>query len=406
MKVLEINSHVSGSTGKIMFDIASELRENQIDVYTSSAVHRSENPVSSNQHIYISSILEKKIHNILRKYTGYNGIYSFCGTKKFIEKIDEIKPDVIHIHNIHSCYVNFKMLFDYIKKTDITVIWTLHDCWTFTGHCVYFDAVGCNQWMEGCKYCEHFDEYPATKVNRAKEMYELKKRSFKCSNIKMLVTPSHWLAGLAGRSFWEGTPIRVINNGIDTSIFRPNENQIRQKLNLQDKFILLGVANPWTKRKGADYILELHNRLDSDVYQIIIVGSSGEEFGNRKGIIYVPRTENQLQLAEYYSAADIFINPTIEDNFPTVNLEALACGTPVITFNTGGSPESIDNSCGIVVPKYDMDAFEQAVRYCKANNFDSDRCVFRSKSFTKEVQAANYLGLYKELLECKNEKGR
>lgn len=400
MVILEINSHVSGSTGKIMLDTAEQARLRGHVVFTASAVHRSEKKIASNFHIYISNVFEKKIHNILRKYTGYNGIYSQLGTFFFLRKVDKISPDLIHIHNLHSCYLDMRQLFHYVKKNNIPIVWTMHDCWTFTGHCTYFDVLNCDGWKkDDCKQCKHYDEYPSTKVNRVAEMYNLKKKLFLNGSVKMLITPSQWLADLCAESFWKNTPVSVIRNGINTNIFKSVPNDIKQQLGIKDKFMVLGVASPWNYRKSPDIFIEISERLNKEEFQIVIIGSDGSEFNNNKNIIYIDRTNDQSELAAYYSAADVFVNPTREDNFPTVNIEALSCGTPVITFKTGGSAECISAECGIIVDKENIKKLVEAIISAKNKPFDRKKCAQKGAEYTRERQTDAYLKIYEKFLE-------
>lgn len=399
MKILEINSHLSGSTGKIMMDTAEQARYEGYEVYTSSAVHRKEETVKSDFHIYIGSVVEKKIHNLLRKYTGYNGVYSSVGTMIFLNRIKKIKPDIIHIHNIHSCYINMRFLFSYINEHKIPVVWTLHDCWTFTGHCTYFDMIGCDGWKSNrCTFCEHNDEYPVTKCNKVAQMYNLKERLFTSGSVKRIITPSQWLANLTRESFWKNTPVEVIYNGINQNIFKPTENDIRDKHKIGGKFIVLGVASPWNERKSPETFVRLSHDLDKKIYQIIIIGSDGREFESGDGIICIPRTSNHFELAKYYSAADVLVNPTFEDNFPTVNIEALSCGTPVITYQTGGSAECLNDKCGIAVERGNYEKLIEAILHAYNEPFLKSNCINQSKLFSRENQVKQYVEIYKSIL--------
>ena len=302
---------------------------------------------------------------------------------------------MIHLHNLHGWYINFPLLFKYIKKNNIRVIWTLHDCWTFTGHCPHFDMIGCEKWKTGCYQCPQIGEYPASYADISKWMYKHKKQWFTGVEDMTLVTPSEWLANLTRQSFLKDYPVKVINNGIDLSIFKPTESDFRKKYDLEDKFILLGVAFGWGKRKGLDVFIELSKRLD-ERYQIVLVGTD-ENVDKQlpKNIISIYRTQNQTELAEIYTAADLFVNPTREENFPTVNIESLACGTPIVTFRTGGSPEIIDESCGVVVEKDDIDGMQKEIeRIYEKRPFGQEDCVKRAQNFDMNDKFAEYVELY------------
>lgn len=212
-----------------------------------------------------------------------------------------------------------------------------------------------------------------------------------------LVTPSKWLCDLAKESFMKDYPIKVINNGIDLSIFKPTESDFREKYGLTDKKVILGVASDWGKRKGLDVFTELSDRLD-DSYRIVLVGIDGKAQNLPEKIITVKRTENQKELAEIYTAADLFVNPTREENYPTVNMESLACGTPVLTFKTGGSPEIIDSTCGTAVEADDVDAMEKEIlRICQEKPYSDKACLERAKDFDMYDRFEEYVELYKEV---------
>ena len=347
--LLSINSCNYGSTGTIMCQLSDIAEKNGFDAYKAVPYSRSNKPKKDDKTIFIGNIIERNIHLFLSKYTGLNGCFSHIGTYFFLRKVKKLNPDVIHLHNLHNSYINLSMLFKFIKKHNIKTIWTLHDCWSFTGKCAYFDVAKCQKWKGRCYDCKQLVAYPVSKVDKTAKMYKLKKKWFTGVSNMTIVTPSKWLANLVKESFLKDYPVKVINNGIDLNIFKPTESNFRNDNDLKDKFILLGVAFPWTYRKGYDIVLELSKQLD-DAYKIVMVGLSKEQITTLpKNIIGIERTSSQAELAKIYSAADVFINPTREDNFPTVNMEALACGTPVITFNTGGSPESLDETCGVVV---------------------------------------------------------
>lgn len=321
--IVEINSSTVGSTGRIMFMIAETARKHGFTVYTCSAVHGNEKRIESKNHIYIGSKLDKKIHLLLAKKTGYNGCFSHFTTAQFLKKIDKLQPDLIHFHNLHNCYINLPMLFDYVKKKNIPVVWTLHDCWAYTGHCPYYDFVHCNKWMTGCYDCPQTAKYPYSDVDRSKEMFEKKKQWFTGANIT-LVSPSEWLGNEVKKSFLAEYPVRVINNGIDLDTFRPIQSDFRKKYQIENKFIILGVASSWAPRKGLDVFVKLAEDLPEE-YQIVIVGIDEREKNKLpETIISITRTNNQKELAEIYSVADVFVNPTREENFPTTNIEALA----------------------------------------------------------------------------------
>jgi glycosyltransferase involved in cell wall biosynthesis len=293
------------------------------------------------------------MHLRLGALTGKYGLYSKGITKKFLREIDKIQPDIIHIHNLHKGYINIELLFNYIKTKNIPVIWTLHDCWSVTGQCPYFERVNCSKWKCGCGECPQYREYPSL-IDRTALMYRIKMHAFTGVSNMTIVTPSNWLAKIVKESYLREYQVHVINNGIDLSIFKPTESDLRKKYNLSDKKVILGVASIWNSRKGLDSFIKLAKNLD-DNYRLIMIGLSDAQKQNLpEKIIGFSKTKNTTELAQFYTLADVFFNPTLEDNFPTVNIEALACGTPVFTFKTGGSPECIKNGCGKVVSEDNM----------------------------------------------------
>ena len=361
MTVFEINSVPYGSTGRIMFQIANTVKATGSVAYTSASFTKSRGEHFPETYYRIGGAIGKTEHIILAKLTGRHGCYSHFATYKLIKKIKQVKPDVIHLHNIHGWYLNWKMLFDYLKKANIPVIWTLHDCWAFTGHCPHFMAIGCDKWKSGCYECDLYKSYPGCFFDDSRFQYRYKKECFTGVPNLTIVTPSQWLTDLVKQSYLKNYNTVVINNGIDLTKFKPRISNFREKNGLENKIILLGVAFDWTSKKGLDDFKKLADELPEE-YAIVLVGVS--EVVEKKlpeRIISIACTQNQEELAEIYSAADLFVNPTLEDNFPTVNLEALACGTPVITYQTGGSPESITESTGKVVPYKDYKALKNAV---------------------------------------------
>lgn len=398
MKVVSINAVSFGSTGTIMRGIAAEARNENISYYTFSRKidkNNREYPF----HEYYNSINEFWVSEKSIVLTGLEGFFNIFSTVRLISKMKEIKPDIIHLHNLHGWYINLSMLFRYIKRHNIKTVWTLHDCWSFTGHCPHFDMIGCDKWRKGCYKCPQFNNYPRSLFDNSKYMYKFKREWFTGVKNMTIVTPSEWLAGFVKQSFLGDYPVKVINNGIDLNIFKPTESDFRKKYALENKYIVLGVAFGWDKRKGLDVFCEMAQRFDSEKFQIVLVGTDENIDRNLpKNIISIHRTENQKELAEIYTAADVFANPTREENYPTVNMECIACGTPIVTFNTGGSPEILDETCGAVVPKDDINAmFNEIIRICETQPYSKDDCLKRAESFDKNKRFKEYINLYKEL---------
>lgn len=399
MRVFEINSVPYGSTGRIMFQVADAIKQDGGDAYTAASYTKPRGEIFPPNYYQIGSAAGKTLHIILAKVTGYHGCFSHLATYNLIKKIKEVNPDIIHLHNLHGWFINWAMLFSYLKKAGIPVVWTLHDCWSFTGHCPHFTAVGCEKWKTGCHKCPLYKKYPGSFLDDSKKQYALKKRCFVGVPKLTVVTPSHWLEDLVKQSFMKGYNTISIPNGIDLEKFKPIASGFREKYCLEGKTILLGVAFDWGPRKGIEDFKRLALEL-SEEYAIVLVGVSksiAETLPKR--IVAIPCTQSQEELAQIYSAVDLFVNPTLEDNFPTVNLEALACGTPVVTYNTGGSPESLTEQCGKVVPYKDYSALKAAVFEMKNKKAAmTQACRKRAQLFGRENAYRRYIDLYRRCI--------
>ena len=350
MKIVQINSFSNGSTGKIMMNIHNELLNNNYDSYAIWGRGRCAN---NKNEIYLNDKFGVYFHALYSRLTGKTGFASVSSTKRLIKKLEEIKPDIIHLHNIHGYYVNIELLFNYIKDNNIKVVWTFHDCWPFTGQCPFFTYSKCAKWERECNNCPMINEYPKTIKDNSKWNYYKKKDLF--SNLNMIiVTPSNWLANLVKQSFLKEYPVYVVNNGIDLNVFKPTESDFKNKYNILNKKIILGVAHVWNYRKGLKDFIKL-SKIINDDWVIVLVGLTKKQIENLpNNIIGITRTENQSELAGIYSVADVYFNPTLEDNYPTTNLEAIACQTPVITYNTGGSSEIVrESKFGCVIKSFD-----------------------------------------------------
>lgn len=399
MRLLEINSVPYGSTGKIMFSIA-DLAENmgvQVLCFTGFSWHKSDN---KNWRL-VGSLPEKTFHMYMDRLTGLHGCFSFFSTLRFLKKIKKFSPDIIHMHNLHGWYINFPLFFRYIKKYNIPIVWTLHDCWAVTGHCPHFSMINCDKWKNECSSCQLYKEYPKSIFDTSKIMYRLKSSWFTGIKNMTIVTPSEWLSGIIKQSFLNEYPVEVINNGIDLEIFKPTKSDVRKRLGLNDADkIILGVSLGWDNKKGLDVFIELANRLDSS-YRIILVGTDDlTDTLLPESVISIHRTSNQKELAEIYSEADVFVNPTREDTFPTVNIESIACGTPVITFNSGGSPEILDEVSGFVVETDDIDDMvKKIICVCEKSLLFSDPCLDRAKLYNKDDRFMEYYELFRRIYD-------
>ncbi len=398
MNVMLINSVPYGSTGTILFSLSDLLRQEGHQTLCTTGFSWHTPPRTD--WFQTSGIVEKQLHTLLARATGFNGCFSVLATRRLIRKIAAFQPDILHLHNLHGWYLNLPMFFSYLKQAGIPVVWTLHDCWAFTGQCPHFAMVGCEKWRTECHACPQTRRYPQTCVDRSRQMYHLKRRWFREVPELTLVTPSFWLAELVSHSFLREYPVQVIPNGIDLDVFSPRSGSFRRERGLEGCHMILAVSLGWDNSKGLDVILALARRLE-EPYRIVLVGVE-EPLASRlpSNVIPLPRTHDRAALAELYTAADLFLNPTREDTYPTVNMEALACGTPVVTFSTGGSSEMLDPSCGSVVAWDHMDALEQEVRrICTTRPFSPEACLEKAKTFSRDIRFRDYLNLYRSIYD-------
>lgn len=399
MKIAVINSVQYGSTGTIARRIAQQAREqgHEVEVYVPRGRH---NRKGAADVTLFGNQFSEDSHIVLSKITGLSGCYSIITTQKLISRIERFSPDVIHLHNLHNSYICIPLLFRYIKKRNIQVIWTLHDCWAFTGHCPHFTMVKCNKWKTGCCDCPNYHAYPSCIYDNSRLMWNIKKKWFTGIRNMTIITPSQWLADLVKQSFLKEYPVKVIHNGIDLSVFKPTPSDFRAKYQIgKVKKMLLGVAFGWGTRKGLDVFIELSQRLDREKYQIVLVGT--DDVVDKQlpsNIISIHRTQNPMELAEIYTAADLFLIPTREDNFPTVNMEAIACGTPVLTFQTGGSSEMIDEKTGTAVDAGDINRLEEEIeRICNEKPYSREDCLKRAKQFDAQICFERYVELMENI---------
>lgn len=388
-KLLQINVTANwGSTGKIAETIGNAAISRGWDSYL--AYGRWANP-STSKLIKVGLRLDTYIHFAFDRLLDKEGRSSVRATKELVKQIADIKPDVVQLHNIHDHYLNYQILFEYLNQTDIKVVWTFHDCWAFTGHCYHFVQVDCMKWKTKCENCVQRHKF----VDRSTENFLLKKSLFSaCKNLSV-VACSEWMGNFVKESFLKDKPLHVIHNGIDLNIFKPlPEARIRD-----GKFRLIAVSNVWTRSKGLYDLFKLRDLL-SDDYEIRIVGLSPDQISKLSdGIRGIQRTQDIQELVRLYNEADVLVNPTYADTFPTVNLEALACGTPVITYRTGGSPEAVDARTGVVVDRGDVVSLAEAIKELYANPLLREDCRARAETyFNEETCFSKYIELYNSLI--------
>lgn len=393
----------SGSTGRIAEEIGQTAIARGYDCYFGYGRLGRE---SKAHLIRIGSDWDVKVHGLESLLFDNHGFGSRKATERFIQEIERIKPDVINLHNIHGYYLNVEILFEYLAKTDIPVVWTLHDCWPFTGHCSYFDRYHCEKWKTECHHCPNSKGYPKSLfLDRSKTNYARKKELFCKPKHITFVAVCQWMANNVKDSFLGGYPVETVYNGVDVDVFHPSDEQslqhVKHKMGIEShKYVVLGVASTWDKRKGLDDFITMSAHLSSE-YQIILVGLSDKQIaGLPSNLIGIKRTENVRQLAELYALADVFVNPTYVDNFPTTNIEALACGTPVVTYSTGGSPEAIDDKTGIVVKQGEIKLLQTAVEFVAHHKPDyTNACRERAvKCFDKRDRFNDYVSLFERVV--------
>lgn len=391
MKVIQINSvYGIGSTGRIAMDLQRYMQSVGIAAKTIYGYGDKD----YNDTLKMQGMLELK-YNIARgRVTGHHGYYNLGPTKRAIAYLEKEKPDIIHIHNIHGYYIHVPMLINYIKAHRIPVVWTFHDCWPFTGHCTYFDDYNCSKWKNGCQGCPAWnDEYKIILGDRAGRNWVEKRNLFQNLEKCLLVSPSKWLADFFPDSFLKKYPARVIHNGIDTDVFHPTKSNLKAELGIEGKKMILGIVPDLDGPKGGRYLVELAERLGKDYAVTLLSLKTDRKLPDN--VYVLPRTNDTAELAKIYSAADLFVNPTMHDNYPTVNLEATACGTPVITFDTGGSPEGVIDDFGEVVPKGDVEAIVDAVQRWTHSDYNQPQHV---EQLSKQFFAERYIEAYEELL--------
>ena len=406
MRVVQINTVCNtSSTGKIALDLYEIVAQANHECFIAYGRGSAPKDIRS---FKIGNALDFGSHVLINFFQGKSGFGSKVVTKQFLHWLDEIKPDILHLHNLHGFYLHVGMLFEYIKTHNIPVVWTLHDCWPLTGQCTYFDYEGCSKWETACHHCPIYrSDYPYSLFrDNSQQNYIMKRAAFTGVHDMTIVTPSHWLAEIVRKSYLHEYPITVVPNGINLDLFKPAPTQssiaIENTCIPSDSRIVLGVANVWSKRKGLDFFLQLSDMLD-DTYHIVLIGLRMDQqskiqskYGKR--ITAITRTANQADLISWYCRAYVYVNPTLEDNFPTTNLEALACGTPVITFSTGGSPESITDKCGIVVEKGNVKKLKEAILALdKKTEITSLTCREQALKYDKNIRFQEYLKIYESV---------
>lgn len=390
-KILQINECLNLSTGKIVQQIGETAMAHGWESWIAYSGREKEMSSKSNL-IRIGNYVDACLHYINQRLFDNEGLASSRYTKELILKIDSIDPDIIHLHNIHDHWLNYPILFAHLAMKNIPVVWTQHDCWAFTGGCMYFDMLGCNNWMDGCHNCQ---DNRTIILNQSVRNFNLKLETFAKIKSLTFVPVSEWLTDLMRQSVQKNRTIVTIHNGTDLGVFKP----IAREIPKEEKFRIIGVAAVWDARKGLGDFIKLRSLLPFD-FEITLVGLTEKQLKKLpQGIIGITRTSNVTELAGLYSKSDVFVNPTYSDNFPTTNIEALACGTPVITYRTGGSPEAVDERTGVVIEQGNVEALAEAILKMKEQPLSSGACRKRAEEFfDKDKCFTKYISLYEKIL--------
>jgi len=395
-----------GSTGRIAEDIGNLIISKGWESYI--AFGRYPKP-SNSKLIRIGNFLDIFLHVLLTRFFDDHGFGSIRSTKKLLKVIDNIKPDIVHLHHIHGYYINIELLFDYLRSIKVPVVWTFHDCWSFTGHCAYFTYADCYKWEQNCNNCPQKSEYPTSIfVDNSYNNFLIKKKIFTSLSERLtIVSVSNWLNNLVERSFFKNQDKRVIYNGIDLNIFKPIDcNKVLEKHRIGNRKVILGVANPWSNRKGLFDFIKLNELLD-DRYVIILVGLNNRQIEMLPtNIIGVNKTDSQQELNEYYNVADVFLNLSMEETFGLTTAESLAAGTPVIVYNNSASPELINGDIGIAInPKNFKEILDAVVFFTSGNEkqYQISCNNFIREKFNKIDCYENYYSLYLEKIVNKKE---
>ena len=404
MKVLQINCvNKYGSTGRIVSQISDYITSKNVDNMVAYGVPR----VDCDNGFVINSKLDAHIHSFLSRKLCRQGLASRMPTKRLIRFIKKYDPDIIHLHNIHGHYLNYKLLFKFLSSSRAKIVWTLHDCWSMTGKCAHFTKVGCYKWAseEGCNNCPQLNTYPDSTRDRSQKNFRDKKNSFTSVKNLTIATVSNWLKSVCQRSYLKDSNIVCIHNGVNTDVFKPvMDTDIKEKYGLQGYKIVIGVSNIWNGEKGEDQFVELSKLLPEN-YRVVLVGRGSDNVAQRSNkIIGIPQTNSQRELAELYSMADAFVSSSIEESFSLVKFEAMACGTPAIVYNSTSLPEAMADGCGYLVDVGDVKKMAEYAQYCAENKEQfSEKCVSVVRSnYTIEHMCDRYYNLYLELNGEKN----
>lgn len=404
MKIVQINAtYGDGSTGTIVRDIQSCSNYYGIDAYVAySSSHISADKILNG--IKIGNYLDVKFHALFSRLRGQQGYFSTLATLLFLRRLDDIQPDIIHLHNLHSNYINLNMLLRYIAKHNISTVVTLHDCWFFTGGCFHYTSVGCNRWLENCGKCpKRFSDTPSYFCDKSKKILNDRKKFFSAIKNLTVVGVSRWITGEAVRTVFSKAKSMTIYNGVDLNIFKPTESDFRERHGITDKYVILGPASKWLDPINKDMLEAIKNYLDEKTVMVLF-GCGATTPALPKNIIPIGFTRDKHDLAKLYSMADVFINVTREDSLPTINLEAQACGTPVITHNVTGAGETVSDESGIKINVGDSDAMIAAIKRMRNKGkaeLQSNLLQRAADLFDIHKNYQQYINLYNNIISDK-----
>lgn len=398
MKILMINSMCGvRSTGRVCTDLATMLEERGHEIKI--AYGRGSVPEKFQKYaVRIGSDWGVKFHGMKVRLTGASGFGSTAETKRFIKWVKAYDPDVIHLHNLHGYYLNVEVLFQYLREFGKPVLWSFYDCWSFTGHCAHFDYNRCDKWQTGCNRCQHLKEYPRSYIDATAAHYDKKRKLFTGIPNLQLIVPSVWMQSMVAKSYMKEYPCHVFPNGIDLSQFYPRENNVKDSFGVGERKLVLGVSSVWHDMKGLAHFNRLADTLPKDRYSVLLVGGNDKNKWIDPSILRVSHTDSIDELCQIYTAADVFVNPTLQETQGLTTIEAFACGTPGVVFRAGGAAECVDDTCGISVEKDNFEELHQAVlQICENRPYSAEACIAKAKAYDKHACYQVFMELYEEL---------
>lgn len=402
MRILQINAlYGIGSTGVIVKDISDLCESLNIECYVASP---DSNVLKSRRGYKIGNKLDHKLHALLSRIAGKQAYFSTCATRKLSKFIDAVSPDIVHLHNLHSNYIQMNKLLEYLAVKKIPVILTLHDCWFYTGGCFHYTVSRCRKWQNECGACpRRYMDFPAYIFDRSNQILNDKKNSYKYLYDLTVTGVSKWISSEANKSILADYKIITIGNGVDTELFCPRPSTLKQNLGLEDKFVILGPASKWLLQRNKDFLFQFSSRMKSDEILLLYGALSVPEY-LPANVMTCGFLHDRNEIVELYSGADVFANVSHEDSFSLINIESQACGTPVVTFACTGLTDTVDNQCGFTVQEDNVDEMYGKIQFLRYNDLASfsKRCrQYIIDVHNKEIVYKSYINLYEELFNKK-----